>query len=160
MKLKNLLSGLDGFIWEAIKGVTPDLFLEPYEEILPIDEVLGPMTDLEKSILAVEDGVFENIILIFGLQEESEECISDFYGWLISASRDEFISECRETPGVDEFDALCFRNHFFAACNLLRFISIQRFNLISDDYVLFYRKGFIVTKQRLKLNFIDHINEN
>lgn len=154
-KEKNLLKFV-GFVWELVGDMKPEDILEPSYPIKMTENPMGEMLEIEKILFTLREDFFASLALLFKVEMEDAEAVDIFDNWLFEATRDEFILECRD----NNYDVLRFldvRRQFFDINDLLEIITAQHLDVDRDDFIFYYRQGFLISIQRENL-FI--INDN
>lgn len=146
MRTTNIIKDLNGFLWESIKDISPEDFIEPGDKVQPSEQILGPMSDFEKAIFSIHEDILETILISFNMDEDSDEDVGDFYAFLLDSSKQEFFKKCAEF-NVEVEEVLHLRSQFLSSYDFLHLITLQRFDLNYDDFAVFYREGFLVTIQ-------------
>ncbi len=147
MKAAKIFRDLSGYLWESIKDISPDDFIEPSDPVKNSEQILGPMIDLEKALYSIHEDIFETILISFDKDFDSDEEVIDFYSFLLDCNKAEFFKKCTESV-VDVEEVLHLRNQFITSYDFLHLVTMQRLELDLEDYLIFYRQGFLVTIEK------------
>jgi hypothetical protein len=156
MRATKIFRDLSGYLWELIKDISPDDFLEPGDPVRPSEQVLGPMTDFEKALFSIHEDIFETILTSFDKDSDTDEEVIVFYDFLLNCSKEDFLKKCVELV-VDVEEVLHLRSQLILSYDFLHLVTMQRFDLNFDDFSLFYRQGFLITIQNKN---VFHVNPN
>ncbi len=146
MKTTIVIKDLDGFLWESIKDISMEDFIEPINPASPSEQILGPMTEFEKALFSINFDVFEEILFYLDKDADPEEEIALFCYFLLNSTKENFLRKYDKLE-IDIGDILHLRTQFLASYDFLRLVTLQRFQLNLDDYQVSYRQGFLVTIQ-------------
>jgi len=139
-----------GSLWELIRDTAPEEILEPSYPALPTETVLGQMLEIEKILFTIREEFFGGLVLLFKIDGEDAEAITEFDSWLFNTRREEFMVRCQE-EGHDVMLFLETRKQFFDANDFLAIVSAQHFGIDKEEFTFYYRKYFVVAIQKSNL---------
>ena len=57
MKAEDVIKNLSGFIWHELERIQPEDYIEPCDEHLFSETILGPMNELEKALYTIRENL-------------------------------------------------------------------------------------------------------
>lgn len=157
MNAEDIINNLSGFIWNELKKIQPEDYIEPCDERLFSETILGSMNELEKALFTIRENLYEILLNIFCEDDVSDDEASEFYYAILYSNADVFSKRCDEKPEIDKVTAIEARNQFLSTYDLLKVITSQRFEINPDGVEFLYSEGFIVIMNKQSLFYV---NEN